>query len=214
MQNESSTHMNIGTRITALAALVAGLAANPTLAQERLSPEETRPYAEMVGSVQSELRNAPCITPVDLQRSVAMRDGEYGVMVVPAVRLSGEALSKVEAGETLPVGQLWLLRLAPLVDEQVVANERLQLVAVSGSEGSATVPCCTLGVRKAAGGLELVVFGKGKDPITKAPLATVASSQAQPVDLKVERESDRGRVTVKLAGKYAASLAVTDPELF
>ncbi len=115
----------------------------------------------------------------------------------------------------MPVGQLWLHKLAPLVDGQVVSGSKLNLVSVSGSEGSATVPCCNLGVRKtAAGELELAVFGKGKEPIATAPLKAVTGGQAAPLDLEVERESDCGRVTVKVAGKYAAVIRVTDPELY
>ena len=110
---------------------------------------------------------------------------------------------------------MWLLKLAPLVDGQLVASDKLQVVTVGGSEGSATLPCCNLGVRQAGGGaLELLVFGKGKEPILKTALRSAAGRQASPLDLAVERESDRGWVTVKLAGKYAASFAVTDPELF
>ena len=118
-------------------------------------------------------------------------------MVLPAARLSEDALAKAGA-EAVPVGQLWLLKLAPLVNEQVVANDKLKLVTVSGSEGSATVPCCHLGVRKSGEGkLELVVFGKGKEPIVTAPLKTIASKPSSPLDLEVERQNDRGQVTVK-----------------
>jgi hypothetical protein len=167
----------------------------------------------MVGSVQAELKSAPCVAAVDLKQPVAVRDGEYGLMILPAAKWSADALAKV-GNEAVAVGQLWLLKLAPLSDGQLVAQEKLQMITVSGSEGSATLPCCTLGVRKAGNGLELVVFGKGKEPIVTAPITAINGSQKTPLDIEVERENDRGRVTVKLAGKYAASIAVTDPDLF
>ena len=199
---------------TTLAVLLAGFTAVATHAQERLPQEEALRYADMVGSVQAQLRTAPAAAPLDLKQPVAVRDGEYGLMILPATKLSADALAKAGT-DVVPVGQLWLLKLAPLVHEQVVAGDKLQMVTVSGSEGSATLPCCNLGVRQAAGGgLELLVFGKGKEPIFKTALKSVAGRQTSPLDLEVERESDRGVVTVKLAGKYAANLAVTDPELF
>jgi hypothetical protein len=206
--------MNAMIRITTLAGLLAGFTLTATQAQDRLSPDEALHYAEMVGSVQAQLKSAPGAATVDLKQPVAVRDGEYGLMLLPATKLSAEALAQAGT-EVVPVGQLWLLKLAPLADGQVVANDRLQMVTVSGGEGSATLPCCNLGVRKAAGGgLELVVFGKGKEPILQAPLKAITGKQTSPLEIEVERESDRGRVTVKVAGKYAANFAVTDPELF
>ena len=50
---------------------------------------------------------------------VALRDGEYGGMVLPECKLTVGAIA--QAGkEPVPVGQLWMLRLAPLNDGQVV----------------------------------------------------------------------------------------------
>lgn len=202
------------TPITKLAVLLAGFTTVATQAQERLSQAEALRYADLVGTVQTQLRTAPAATALDLKQPVAVRDGEYGLMVVPAAKLSADTLANAGT-EIVPVGQLWLLKLAPLVDERVVGDEKLQMVTVSGSEGSATVPCCNLGVRHASGGaLELLMFGKGKEPILKTVLSSTPGRQTRPLDLEVERENDRGRVTVKLAGQYAASFSVTDPELF
>lgn len=212
--NEMLDGKNLMTQITKLAVLLAGLTTVAMQAQERLSPEEALRYADLVGSVQTQLRTTPATTALDFKQPVAVRDGDYGLMVVPAAKLSADTLAKA-GSEVVPVGQLWLLKLAPLVDERVVGDEKLQMVKVSGSEGSATVPCCHLGIRHAAGGaLELLVFGKDKEPILKTPLSSSTSRQGRPLDLEVERESDRGRVTLKLAGQYAASFSVTDPELF
>lgn len=206
--------MNIMTRHTALVTLLAGLTTTIAQAQDRLSPDEALRYAELVGTVQAELKGVPAATAVDLKQPVAVREGDYGLMVLPAVQLSEDVLAKAGA-DIVPVGQLWLHKLAPLAHGQVIAKDKLKLVTVSGGAGSATVPCCPLAVRKAADGrLELLVFGKGKDPIVTAPLNLSARRPGGPLDLEVERYSDRGQVTVKLAGKYAAVLEVTDPELF
>ena len=206
--------MNTILRPFPLVALLASLTLTTTHAQERLSTEEARHYASIVSAAQPELKRAPGAAPVDLDKPVALRDGEYGLMLLPARTLSADAVAKAGA-EGVPVGQLWLLKLAPLTAGQVVSQDRLQMVTVNSSEGSVTLPCCQLGIRKATGGaLELVVFGKGKEPVATAPLQPLVASQTLPLDLAVAREDDRGELTLKIAGKYTARLAVTDPELY
>lgn len=197
-----------------LAALLACLGLPAAQAQDRLSRDEALRYSELVGTAQNEVKKAPCAAEVNLKQPVAVRDGEYGLMLLPAAKLPAD-LAKTVGADPVPIGQLWLHKLAPLVNEQVVPESRLNLVYVTGSEGSATIPCCTLAVRKTSDArLELLVFGKDKEPLIKAPLSSRASQGAASLDMDVERESDRGRVTVKLAGAYVADFAVTDPELF
>ncbi len=197
-----------------LAALLACLTLPASHAQERLARDEALRYSELVGTAQEDVKRAPFATEVNLKQPVAVRDGEYGLMLLPAAKLTADLLKTV-GPDPVPIGQLWLRKLAPLVNEQVVPETKLNLVYVTGSAGSATVPCCNLAVRKASDArLELLVFGKGKEPLLKAPLSLRSSPSSAPLDMEVERESDRGRVTVRLAGSYAADFAVTDPELF
>lgn len=206
--------MNNLIRTSTLAALFAAVSVITLQAQDRLPHDEARRLADLVGTAQTELKGTPATSTVDLKQPVAVRDGEYGLMVLPAQKLSADTVAKAGT-DMVPVGQLWLHKLAPLVDGQAITGSKLNLVSVSGGGGSATVPCCNLAVRKTASGeLELAMFGKGKEPIATAPLKAITSSQAAPLDLDVERESDCGRVTVKVAGKYAAVIRVTDPELY
>lgn len=195
--------------------LAATLAASPLIhAQERLSTEQASQYAAAIGDVQTQVKNGPIATEADLKHPVALRDGEYGMMVLPDRRLSAEKLAPV-GSEVVPVGQLWFHKLAPLVDGRVIGNDKLRLVRVSGPEGEATVPCFVLGVRKpAAGGLELVVYGKEKEPLLQAPLKAITGKQENPVEISAERDSDSGRVTVKILGQHEAVFTVTDPELY
>jgi hypothetical protein len=67
-----------------------------------------------------------------------------------------------------------------------------------------------LGVqRNGTGALELLVFGKDKEPVVKVPLKTMDAKQDVPIDLSAERESDSGKVTLKILGKYTATISVT-----
>lgn len=201
-------------RIALLVAAWVGVTS--THAQERLPQEEASRYAALLGAVQAQLKTGPLATEPDLKHPVALRDGDYGILVLPDARFTAEKLA--QAGpDVIPLGQLWFHKLAPLVDGRVIPNEKLRLVKVSGFEGEATVPCFTLGLCKQAGGsLELVVYGKDKEPLLKTPLKSISLSATQenPLEITAERETDSGRLTLKILGRQAAVLSVTDPELY
>ena len=70
-------------------------------------------------------------------------------------------------------------------------------------------------MRKSADGkLELLIYGKEKEPIVKVPMKATTSSAAQenPIEISAERKDEGGLVTLRLVGKYEASFMVTEPE--
>lgn len=178
-------------------------------AQEKLTTDEALPYAR---AVSKHLGGTPIATDVDTEQPAAVRDGEYGGMVLPQKNLKLEALAK--AGEAaVPIGQLWLKQLTPMHNGEAVAKDKLRLVTVSGDGQEITAPQCVLAVRKNNGGsLELLVFGKGKEPVVTVALKPLDATQSLPIDLAAEREGDTGKVTVKILGKYQATLTVTELE--
>ncbi len=182
-------------------------------AQEKLSREDALKYASLVSADAKQLEGTPIPTDVDARQPAAVRDGEYGGMVLPQKNLTAAGLS--QAGETIiPIGQLWLHKLTPMRDDQAIPSEKLRLVTVSADGDKTTVPQCALGVRRTStGSLELVVFGKGKEPLLKAPLKAIDTKQELPLEVTAERDSDSGRITLKILGKYQASFAVTELEL-
>jgi len=186
-------------------ALLGGIAL--ASAQEKLSTDEALPYAQ---AVSKHLGGTPIPTDVDAEKPAAVRDGEYGGMVLPQKNLKAEAIA--QAGETaVPIGQLWLKQLTPVQDGEAVGQEKLRLVTVSGGGEEVTAPQCVLAVRRdGKGALELVVYGKGKEPVATTALKAVESTQTLPLDLSAEREGDNGKVTVKILGKYQATLTVTE----
>ena len=66
--------------------------------------------------------------------------------------------------------------------------------------------------RNSSGALELLVFGKDQEPVVKVPLKTMDAKQDVPIDLSAERESDSGKVTLNILGKYTATVSVTQLE--
>jgi hypothetical protein len=181
-------------------------------AQERLPKDEALKYAAAVSADVKQLRGTPIPTDVDAARPVALRDGEYGGMVLPQKQLTAETLAK--AGDAvLPIGQLWLHKLTPMLNGEAVAADKLRMVTVSADGTEASVPQCALGVRRnGSGGLELLVFGKGSQPVVTTPLKVIDTKQEAPIDMDAERDSDSGRMRLSILGKYQATLTVTELE--
>jgi len=177
-------------------------------AQEKLAREETLRYAFVVAADLKQLQGTPIPTDVDLKYAVAMRDGEFGGMVLPEAKLTAEAIAKA-GDKVVPVGQIWLLKLTPMQDGEAVPASKLRMAKVSHESDELTVPQCALGVRRNSAGLELLVFGKDKEPVAKASLKTIEAKQDMPIDITADRESDSGKVTLKIQGKYSATISVT-----
>lgn len=180
-------------------------------AQEQLSRSEALKYAFIVSSDLGELLRTPIPTDPDLKRPVAVREGEYGGMILPESKLTATAIDNA-GQECVAVAQLWLLKLVPVQDGQPVAGDRLRFISVKSDEGSARVPCCAVAVRKSSGGLELVLLGKDKNPLLSAPLKQISRKSENPVEMTAERNSDGGLITLRFLGKYEASFMVTDPD--
>ena len=77
---------------TIAAVLLTGVLA--VQAQERLPREEALKYAFIVSANLKEMLNTPIPTDPDVKRPVALRDGDYGGMVLPEAKLTAEKLAK------------------------------------------------------------------------------------------------------------------------
>jgi hypothetical protein len=178
-------------------------------AQERLPREEALKYAAAVTADAKQLKNTPLAAQPDVNKPVALREGDYGGLVLPQLNLSAEHLTATQGAA--PVGLLWLHNLAPMKHGEVVGPSQLHLVSVYADGGYATVPQCALGIRRAGdGGLEMLVFGKSPEPLLAVPLKPVNTTQQLPLELTAERDYDSARITVTILGKYQATFSVTE----
>lgn len=134
----------------------------------------------------------------------------YGAMVLPEAKLSADAIAK--AGTTaVPVGQLWLHQLGPVVDGEVVSTSKVRSVKVKAGDDVREVVQTALAVQSSgAGALELLVYGNSKTPLLKVPLKKISGSQTVPVTMDAERNGDEGKITLKFLGQYEASIPVTE----
>lgn len=193
--------------ITTSLLVAAGISSH---AQEMLSREEAMRYAFVAAIHEPTNLQTPIRVDADLKRPVAGYDGDYGVLVLPETKLTTSTLQGVQ-GDVIPVGQLWLKKLTPMVDGSALDESRLLMVRVSHEGDTTRVPLCLLGVGKTKdGALELMVYGKGKEPLLKVPMTKVQRTQSSPIEFTSERESERGRVTLRFVGQYEATLFLTE----
>ena len=189
-----------------LTVLLAGLAS--AQAQQNAPREAALKAAFMLSADLKVMLGTPIPTDPDVKRPVALHEGERGGLVMPECKLSLEALAKADK-EVVPVGQLWLRGVTPQVAGQSPKPESLLSVTVGVGDKSASVLLCALGVRKDANGrLELLIYGKGKEPVLRVPLQAIAKPQDNPIELSGEPDGNGAQVTLRILGKHEARFAV------
>ena len=193
-------------KVLFLATLLASL---PSVhAQQAVPREEVLKAALILSADLKQMLGTPIPTDPDVKRSVAVRGGERGGLAMPECKLSADTLAKA-GKEVIPVGQVWLRGVIPQSDGQPVKQEKLLAVTVGAGDKSATVLLCALGARKDADGkLELLVYGKDKEPILRLPLKAISTPQENPIEMSAEPQGEGAVVTLKILGKYQAVLTV------
>jgi hypothetical protein len=200
-------------KATLLLSLLA-LGVSVSSAQEPLPRAEAVKFAALLNLDLERFQGTPIPTDADVKRPFGMRAEKRGGLVVPEVKLSAQVLAKV-GQQVEPIGQLWLAGLAPLREAEPVPRERLNLVTVQRDGQEIVLPLCLLGARRTeAGELELLIYGKGKEPLLTLPLkkmAKPAEDAAGPLVFSAERQGDAVRLKLSVAGAYEATLEVAPP---
>lgn len=176
-------------------------------AQEVVPQDEAMKASLALWYASGDLSDLALKVDPDIKYPYGVAKKDVGMIVIPETKVA-EVLAK--AGEkVLPIGQLWLKGLVPEVDGKTVPESELKFVEVAVKEDNTSVVLCTLGVKKTESkGLELVVYGKGKEPLLTAPFKTIKTKQANPIELEVVPGSGNAQVIVKVAGQQEASFAV------
>lgn len=153
--------------------------------------------------------STPIPSDADVKRPVAYREGEYAALIVPESKLSAETFSKI-GNNVVPIGQIWLHKIVPVKNGQELPANNFQKFPITIREENYEVMLCLLGARKnPEGNLELLVYGKDKEPLLILPLKQSETKQQMPIEADVQREDYSAKVTLKIAGKYQAILEVT-----
>jgi len=177
-------------------------------AQEALPREQALKAAFQLCRDLPKMLDTPIPTDPDVKRPVGVHAEKRGLLVFPESKLSLDAIAKA-GPEVVPVGQLWMLKIVPMVDGQPVKAEQLHLVTVSGENETVDAALFAMGARKGSQGQpELLVYGKDKKPLLSLALKPISEKQENPIEASAERQGDGAEVTLKLFGKHAASFAI------
>jgi hypothetical protein len=159
------------------------------------------------------LPDLPIKSDVDPRKARAFRSGEHGALIMPERGLS--AATFADAGkEPKPVGQLWTHKITPLIDGQAAPDDKLLLVSAEVRDEDRSFALFLLGVRKGDDGKpELLVFGKGAEPILVIPMAGEASAEDPPLEISGKRVDDSsGELALLIVGKHRAVIRVASLE--
>jgi hypothetical protein len=93
-----------------------------------------------------------------------------------------------------------------------VSADRLRMVHVRAGDTEGDAACCALGVsKKGESSLELLVYGKDKEPLIRVPLKPLSTQQENPIEATCEVKDDNAVLTLKFLGKYAATFELAEP---
>ena len=176
-------------------------------AQERLSTDQAKRYAELTRQSPSLLKNAPLKFEADLDQPVAVAMEDLGGLVIPRVDLSEGSEADVGV-EPVAIGEMWLYNLTLEQNGWGISENKLDVISLKTEEGRVKVPRCVLGVNKPDGKTPvLLVYGKSEKPLLKLPLTKIQKTSSSPLDLSA---TDQGKVTLSILGEYQATFSVTE----
>ena len=179
-------------------------------AQDAIPFDEAQRIAQKLASTPSASSDQPFTVEADADKPVGLKGGDAGVIILPDKRLTVETFAHATKTIT-PVAQLWSYKVNLTSNGKSVESGKLRVITVSDGDKSRDVQLFLIGVAKnEQGALELVVFGKGSDPILRAPLAKLhETKQDFPIEVSGRKTGDdSAALTLDLVGGYTADLAV------
>ena len=196
-----------------LALVCAVMVAQFVSAQEKVPLEEAQKGARLLNESAGTIAEPQVKVDLDFDKPMAFKTDKVGFLTVPDKKFTTETLSKVGTN-VMPVGQLWMMIAAPAKDGAVIPNHKLRLITVRQKDKEAQLQMYFLGARKAEKeGLELVLYGKDKEPLLQLPLTKAEGAQDTPIEIGGRKDDDSsGTLTLNLLGKYHAEFKVMKQE--
>jgi len=191
--------------LVAVAALVAVV--NLVAAQEKVPEDHAQAIARLLVKHSADVK-APMKIEVEEDKPYALKDGDYGALVLPAKKLSAEVIDKA-GKDVVPIAQFWMKQLTPIASGKALANDKLQLVKVKTDDQELQVTMYWIGVRKGDKGLEAVIYAKDKEPILVAPLEKADSKQTNPIEFEAKKGDYIATLIFTCSGKYRFAFDIT-----
>jgi len=155
----------------------------------------------------------PIPSDADVKRPVAYREGEYAALIVPESKLNPETFVNAGSKAIVPVGQIWMHKIVPTKNGEAISGDSFKTMPVTIRDETYNVMLCLLGARKKSDNtMELLIFGKDKEPLLTVPLIKTESKQDFPIEADVQRVDNSAKVILKIVGKYQATFEVTSLE--
>jgi len=194
-----------------LAFLLAAFAlAHSARAQEMIDPEEAQKIAQKLAAVSTASSDQPFNVDPDAGKPVGIKGGDAGLIIMLDKKLSADSLAN--AGKTAtPVAQLWMHKISLANSGSAVGKDKLRTFTVGDGDKARDVQLFLVGVVKnEQGATEIVIYGKGAEPIVRAPLAKhFAAKKEVAVDVSARKTGDdAAALGLDFFGEYAAELAV------
>jgi hypothetical protein len=215
-QGSTSTETNLLTGFNNMKRTLIAAAFLPVLlavrAQERMPRDDALKAALFASADLKEMLNTPIPTDPDIKHPVGVVDDDRPALVLPEFELSADSFAKA-GKEPSPVGQLWLHKLVPENGGQRVPPPKLHTVLVHAMEAETDAACCALGVSKSEnGGLELLIYSKDKEPVTRAAMKSISVRQENPIEISAERKDHSELITLKFLGNYEGTFTLSAPD--
>ena len=173
-------------------------------ADDAIPLDKAQEGARKLASILGQPGDLPLVTNPDNEKPQAIKAGEVALMVIPDQSLSADALGSASSA-VIPIGQLWTHQI--ILSTSTPSQQRT--FTFPQKDRDLTVNLYLLGAAKnASGALELVVFGRDKEPLAHLPLtAGDGASQSFPIEISGQKESDdTGRLTLSILGKHKAEM--------
>ena len=184
------------------------------LAQDTIELGEAQKAARKLSESAVRITDAPFAVETDLEKPQGIKAEGTGLLVLPDRKLTSELLAAANSAIT-PLGQLWMLKLAVAANGRPTASEKLRHFTIPDGENEREVSLYYLGATKTdAGGLELVVYAKDKEPLLRVPIKKrVAGKQEFPIEVSGVKNGDNsGTLSLRLFGEYDAQLILMREE--
>jgi hypothetical protein len=190
-----------------------------SIAQENVPLEEAREGARKANATIATEKEMPLQIEADLEKPVAIRGGQVALMIVPDKRMTPAQFGALTT-EVSPIAQLWTRNASLQINGEPAQRDRVRVIGVDDRLKKVEVELYLIGARKNEGGAsEVLIFGKGKEPLLRLPLTAGAESAAAasatssgPIELAGRKTGENsGILTLRFAGGRSAEIPLARP---
>lgn len=171
------------------------------------SQEEAAHWAQQIAKSAGRLKNVAFQAPLDLYQSVLFKKDETAALIMPAQGLNRDSIKNADT-KPVPLGVLWFLNAAPASPKHApFANDRLQTATIH-SDGEHLLRGVLLAIRQGGENKELLVFGRGQQPLIKIPMTEMPLHQRRHIDMLATGDGKHGHLILHLYGGFLVRIPV------